>query len=223
MEGSLISSHGERSTPGASSSTSMSSFAAPLPKVMPVQKGAPRPKGVPKVKSLPKRGHQSSEIPTPRVQQPKASSSSHMPTVGEDIFGSWDEIEREERLNQAELNAAQPGDAILGPIDQLPDDEFPELPFKVFTTRYGEVYHLSRRCRHLTSTNSGISTESRWCSRCRRSAYQSGSVPRAGDVLYLKGTGRDAHSIMRCPAALGANHYQVCTACLDQPTESSLG
>lgn len=182
MEGSLISSHGERSTPGASSSTSMSSFAAPLPKVMPVQKGAPRPKGVPKVKSLPKRGHQSSEIPTPRVQQPKASSSSHMPTVGEDIFGSWDEIEREERLIQAELNAAQPGDAILGPIDQLPDDEFPELPFKVFTTRYGEVYHLSRRCRHLTSTNSGISTESRWCSRCRRSAYQSGSVPRAGDV-----------------------------------------
>ena len=191
MEGSLISSHGERSTPGASSSTSMSSFAAPLPKVMPVQKGAPRPKGVPKVKSLPKRGHQSSEISTPRVQQPKASSSS------------------------------QPGDAILGPIDQLPDDECPELPFKVFTTRYGEVYHLSRRCRHLTSTNSGISTESRWCSRCRRSAYQSGSVPRAGDVLYLKGTGRDAHSIMRCPAALGANHYQICTACFDQPTEAA--
>ena len=45
MEGSLISSHGERSTPGASSSTSMSSFAAPLPKVMPVQKGAPHQKG----------------------------------------------------------------------------------------------------------------------------------------------------------------------------------
>ncbi|CAL1129313.1 unnamed protein product [Cladocopium goreaui] len=55
--------------------------------------------------------------------------------IWKDIFGSWDEIEREERLIQAELNAAQPGDAILGPIDQLPDDEFPELPFKVFTTR----------------------------------------------------------------------------------------
>jgi len=98
MEGSLVSSHGECSTSSLSSSTSMSSFAAPLPKVMPVQKGAPRPKGAPKVKRLPKRGHQSSEIPTPRVQQPKASSSSHMPTVEEDIFGSWDEIEREERL-----------------------------------------------------------------------------------------------------------------------------
>ena len=81
MEGILVSSHGECSTSSSSSSTSMSSFAAPLPKVMPVQKGAPRPKGVPKVKSLPRRGHQSSEIPTPRVQQPKASSSSHMPTV----------------------------------------------------------------------------------------------------------------------------------------------
>ena len=87
MEG-IVSSQGECSTSSSSSSTSMSSFAAPLPKVMPVQKGAPRPKGVPKVKSLPRRGQQSSEIPTPRVQQPKAPSSSHMPAVEEDIFGS---------------------------------------------------------------------------------------------------------------------------------------
>ena len=56
MEGSLISSHGERSTPGASSSTSMSSFAAPLPKVMPVQKGAPRPKGGSKSEKFTKKG-----------------------------------------------------------------------------------------------------------------------------------------------------------------------
>ena len=66
-----------------------------------------------------------------------------MPTTEEDIFGSWDEIEREERLVRSELNAALPGDVVLGPSDQLPDNEFPDLPFKVFTTRYGEVYHLS--------------------------------------------------------------------------------
>ena len=57
-----------------------------------------------------------------------------MPTTEEDIFGSWDEIERKEGLVRSELNAARPGDVILGPIDQLPDDEFPDLPFKVFTT-----------------------------------------------------------------------------------------
>ena len=105
----------------------------------------------------------------------------------------------------------------MGSIDQLPDDEFPELPCKVFTTRYGEVYHVSRSCRHLTSPNTGASMESKWCSRCRRSAYQSGSVPTKGDVLYLKGAGRDAHTILRCPAALGSGHYQVCTACLELP------
>ena len=142
------------------------------------------------------------------------------PNIEEDTFGSWDEIAREERLVRIELNAAKPGDPILGPIEQLPDEEFPELPFRVFTTRYGEVYHLDRNCRHLTSINTGISKEPRWCSRCWRSSYQAGSTPVRGAVLYLKGFGRDAHTDMRCP--IGANHYQICTACQEQPAESSL-
>ena len=36
-----------------------------------------------------------------------------------------------------------------------------------------------------------------------------------GAVLYLKGTGRDAHANMSCPAAVGAKDFLVCTACLE--------
>ena len=223
MEEDAGTSHGVHAAASSStSSTPMSSQAAPLPKVTPAKKGAPRPLRVPKAKSVATGDHQSSAIPTPRVQHPKASPPTQMPNIEEDIFGSWDEIEREERRVRIELNAAKPGDPILGPIELLPDAEFPELPFRVFTTKFGEVYHLDRNCRHLTSINTGISKESRWCSRCRRSSYQAGSRPVMGAVLYLKGFGREAHTDMRCPAALGAGHYPVCTACGEQPTQSSL-
>ena len=114
-----------------------------------------------------------------------------------------------------ELNAAAPGNPILGLIDQLPDEEFPDLPFQVFSTRFGGVYHLSRSCRHLASVNTGLAKESIWCSRCRRSAFQNGSVPALGATLFLRAYGSVAHSDMRCPTALGSNHLQLCTACLE--------
>ena len=103
----------------------------------------------------------------------------------------------------------------FGPIDQLPDEEFPDLPFQVFSTRFGGVYHLSRSCRHLASVNTGLAKESIWCSRCRRSAFQNGSVPALGATLFLRAYGSVAHSDMRCPTALGSNHLQLCTACLE--------
>jgi len=169
-----------------------------------------------KGEKFPKMGHLPNVTPSPRVQQPKSrSQGSNMPTVEEDIFGSWDEIERGERQIRMELNAVAPGDPILGPIDQLPGEEFPDLPFHVFSTRFGGVYHLSRSCRHLASVNTGLAKESKWCSRCRRSAYQNGSVPALGATLFLRAYGSAAHSDMRCPTALGSNHLQLCTACLE--------
>ena len=113
-KGSVVSSHGERSVDAAplTASPSTSSSSSPPPQV-PVQ-SAPRPKGAPKVKSFPKMGHLPNVTPSPRVQQPKSrSQGSNMPTVEEDIFGSWDEIERKERQIRMELNAAAPGDPIL--------------------------------------------------------------------------------------------------------------
>ena len=130
-KGSVVSSHGERSIVAAPITASSSSSLAQLPLVS-LQKSAPRPKGVPKVKSSSKMGHQLIVTPSPKAQ-PQGSS---MPSVEEDIFESWDEIKREERQIRIELNRAKLGDPILGPIDQLPDDEFPDLPLQMFSTRF---------------------------------------------------------------------------------------
>ena len=210
-KGSVVSSHGECSvvvaapiTASSSSSSSSSSSLAQLPQVS-LQKSAPRPKGVPRVKRSSKMGHQPSVTPSPKAQ-PQGSS---MPSVEEDIFERWDETEREEPQIRIEMNRAKPG------IDQLPDDEFPDLPFQVFSTRFGGVYHLNRSCRHLASVNTGPSRESKWHSRCRRSAYQNGSLPALGATFYLRGYGCEAHSDMRCATAFGANHLPICTACLE--------
>ena len=202
-KGSVVSSHGEGSVVAApiTASSSSSSSLAQLPQVS-LQKSAPQPKGVPKVKGYSKMGHQPIVTTSPKAQ-PQGSS---MPSVEEDMFESWNEIEREERQIRIELNRARPGDPILGPIDQLPDDAFPDLPFPVFSTRFGGVYHVNRSCRHLGSANTG-------CSRCRRSAYQNGSLLALGATWSLRGYGCEAHSDMRCPTALGANHLPICTAC----------
>ena len=122
---------------------------------------------------------------------------------------------KEARCIHSSCQRWAPGDPILGPIDQLPDEEFPDLPFQVFLTRFGGVYHLSRSCRHLASVSTGLAKESKGCSRCRRSAYQNGSVPALGATLFLRAYGSAAHSDMRCPTALGSNHLQLCTACLE--------
>ena len=163
------------------------------------------------MKGSSKMGHQPIVTPSPKTQ-PQGSS---LPSVEEDIFESWDEIEREERQIRSKLNRAKPGDPILGPIDQLPDDEFPDSPFQLYSTRFGGVYHLNRSCRHLASVNIGPSRGSKWCSRWRRSPYQNGSLPALGATLYLRGCGCETHSDMRCPTALGANYLPICTACLE--------
>ena len=126
--------------PLTASSTSSSSSQPPQVQV----KSSPRQKGVPKVKSLPKMGHAPNLMPSPRVPQPKSrSQSSNRPTVEEDIFGSWDEIEREEGQIRMELSAAAPGDPILGPIDQLPEEEFQDVSFEPKLSTFGFGEHWS--------------------------------------------------------------------------------
>ena len=76
-------------------------------------------------------------------------------------------IEREERQIWRDLNSAQPGDPMLGP-DVVPRP----LPFHIFTTRFGRVYHLSRSCRYLTAPQTGATRESEWCDVCQNVACQ---------------------------------------------------
>ena len=127
----------------------------------------------------------------------------------------WDEIEREERLVRAELNSALPGDPILGPVDQLEDDDFPGLPFQVLTTRFGTVYHLHRNCRYLAAPGTGPVKAHGWCGSCRRAAHMAGRPPTRGAPMFITGWHSNAHSDMRCTRALGAPGFTLCTACAE--------
>ena len=60
-----------------------------------------------------------------------------------------------------ELNAAAPGNPILGPIDQLPDKEFPDFSFQVFSIRFSGTYYLSRNYRQFPSVNLSLAKESK--------------------------------------------------------------
>ena len=108
-KGSVVSSHGgERSVVAAPITASSSSSSSLLPQVS-LQKSAPRPKGVPKVKGSSKMGHQPIVTPSPKAQ-PQHSS---IPSIEEDIFESWDEIETKrererERDRERERGATDP-------------------------------------------------------------------------------------------------------------------
>ena len=131
-----------------------------------------------------------------------------------DIMAELEAIEIEERQIWRDLNSAQPGDPMLGP-DVAPRP----LPFHIFTTRFGRVYHLSRSCRYLTAPQTGAARESEWCGVCQNVACQTRGLPPPGITIYLRGWGEDAHTDPRCPAARNAEHYTLCTACA--PSEAA--
>ena len=132
-----------------------------------------------------------------------------------DIMAELEAIEREERQIWRDLNSAQPGDPMLGP-DVAPRP----LPFHIFTTRFGRVYHLSRSCRYLTAPQTGAARESEWCGVCQNVACQiTRGLPPPGITIYLRGWGEDAHTDPRCPAARNAERYTLCTACA--PSEAA--
>ena len=128
-------------------------------------------------------------------------------------MNDWDEIEREERRVRAELNSARPGDPILGPVENLPIEDFDELPFKVYTTKYGTVYHSSLGCRYLNAPDTGTTRDSAWCSSCRRRATVDRRIPKKGDAMFISSWGAVAHSDPTCERANRCSTYACCTAC----------
>ena len=116
-------------------------------------------------------------------------------TIEDAIMEELQEIEKEEAQIWRDLNSAQPGNPILGPTnrDGRPildgsggDDDMPDYGpnWKVFKTRMGGVYHLTRSCRYLTNPAVGASKESKWYGTCKRVAQTRGRPP-PGSVLYL--------------------------------------
>ena len=157
--------------------------------------------------------------PLPLRDQQALSSTSTPPalhtrnvTTG-GIMDDWDEIEKEERRVRADLNSARPGDPILGPVENLPIEEFDELPFKVYTTKYGTVYHSSLGCRYVNAPETGTTRDSAWCSSCRRRATVDRRIPKKGDAMFISSWGAVAHSDPTCERAGKCSTYACCTAC----------
>ena len=88
-----------------------------------------------------------------------------------------------------------------------------ELPFDVFLTRYGQVYHNSLQCTYLTAPRTGAAFRSNWCSLCKMVALQTRGVPPPGSALWIEGSGRDAHTSSRCPRLNNMRLVQLCSQC----------
>ena len=151
-----------------------------------------------------------------RNQDPQAAGSHQAPVSlnardesPRDIIKEWVEIEQEERLVRAELARALPGDPILSPIENLPTEELIDLPFKVYTTKYGSVYHDSLHSRYLTATGTGVTRSSIWCSDCRRKAKKKRQIPKKGDAVFIDGWGASVRSDPTCERADRAKHFCV--------------
>ena len=161
----------------------------------------------------------SSTLETPlnerdQAQRDQSAGSQTAPTALEmDRMREWDEIEREERLIRDELTRALPGDPILGPVENLPQEELIDLPFNIHTTKYGTVYHQDLRCRYLTAPETGATRTSIWCSECRREANKKRKIPRKGAAFFIGSWGGKAHSDPTCSRAVRASTFACCTAC----------
>lgn len=99
------------------------------------------------------------------------------PTSLED---EWNEILREEEQIRREVQMGLPH--VMGNTEIENEEPRPleDLPFRVFRTRYGKVYHTSQDCKHLTSKNTQGHRESKWCMGCRLEAWNTGTVPARG-------------------------------------------
>ena len=175
----------------------------------------------------------SNQAPPPSSQPADSSSEVSAESAELDIMAELAKIEAEERQIWRDLNAAQPGDPMLGPpgMDQFDaprpiQDPQPvqappvpgpapmtELHFSIFTTKYGKVYHVTRSCNYLVAPQTGAARESVWCNTCKATALRTRGVPPPGVPVFIRGWGGIAHTDERCPGARSADQFSICTAC----------
>ena len=135
----------------------------------------------------------------------------HIPVITEqDIERAMREMEEEE----AALYAASRVDQ-----DQFRTQETlsgPEPFFRVWTTRYGQVYHHQRECRYLMAPQTGTVRESEWCWLCRTISLRTRGRPPPGVSLWIDGWGQPYHVDSRCPRCRSAQLTRACQACDEQ-------
>ena len=110
----------------------------------------------------------------------------------------WDEIIRDPNVRFPVLDA---------------NDAAVELPFNVYVTRYGSVYHTTRNCGYLRAPTTGVAQESKWCSLCKMVALRTRGVPPPGCFLWIEGMGRDIHTSRRCPRLNQIRLMPLCSQC----------
>ena len=126
----------------------------------------------------------------------------------------WEEIMREEELIRREVQQGLPH--VMG--NPEPEGEEPrvleDLPFRVYKTRHGKVYHTNRDCKHLVSRNTRGYEEAKWCMGCRLDAWDRGVIPTRGVRLYIGAMGSEAHTNERCPRRNEAVGFSWCLDCI---------
>ena len=149
-------------------------------------------------------------------KDPTASSSNVQEMS---IVAQWEEIEREEEIIRSEVMRGLPH--IMGYQSEPPRRESESnqrrFPTRVLTTKRGGVYHTSRACKHLKSTQTGASKELDWCPICQEVFQQVPVRSVVGIPLYIRGWGGDFHTNPECPRIGGAISYSVCSTCRNYP------
>ena len=115
--------------------------------------------------------------------------------------------EEEERTNDMTLDN-QPGSSM-----DFAHQQRTGPGFKVFTTKFGEVVHLSTLCGYVARAETGPTKEARWCHECCRLSQESGRGPIKGEKVKLEA--RDVfHTNVLCPRYTYGCQFSVCKHCV---------
>ena len=154
------------------------------------------------------------QAPQPEAPLPEGSTDrtprSSVGEEDEDIEEIWRQIEREE----AEIYADMRRNPQHYGLDGEPMTEVTEgLPFDVFLTKYGQVYHCDRQCNYLTASNVTAIHELQWCRTCAEVAFRTRGRPPPGVNLWIQGWGTIVHTSHQCPLAAHSREVRLCSRC----------
>ena len=93
------------------------------------------------------------------------------------------------------------------------DDQNFDLPFEVYTTRYGSVYHETTQCHYLRSVQTGAFRRSTWCRLCRAVAFFGRGRPPFGVSVWRTRWGDIVHTSDQCPLNINGQIFPCCTSC----------
>ena len=130
-----------------------------------------------------------------------------------DIMAELEAIEQEERELWRDINRSQAANSATAEAEPAIEVEEEGLPFKVYVTRYGSVYHATRECNYLRAPRTGPAFEMEWCHTCRSVAMRTRGRPPPGVTLWSKKGSRLIHTDRRCPRASESRELTFCTFC----------